>query len=314
MAMTTQELVNYYANLLILQYLGKSKAYATVQTQVTPVILPQVTIQQVAFSAVPASGNFKLTYNSLSTANIAWNANSGAIQTALRLLTGLGSVTVTGTALTQNIVVTFTGVNAVALPLTVTASTLLTAGAVAVTATVTETDVTLPIAVQNAFNLTVGSTLAVGAQLDVLGKYTGVSRTGQGFTSVITLNDSDFMQLIRLAIITNSAASDLGTIQSLIQQFFAGQMLVFDYQNMRMSYLVSSAIGSQDLVQLFITEGLLPKPMGVQLSITSYTPIITSFFGFRTYDVATLNAKPFNTYDAYVLTWTWLSYANGVGV
>ena len=145
---------------------------------------------------------------------------------------------------------------------------------------------TLPLTLQNAFNLT-GSNIAAGKQLDVLGKYAGVFRSGNGFTGPITLNDSDFLQLIQLAIVTNNEGSDLSTIQSLLNRFFPNEIFVFDYRNMRMSYLISSTIGSQNLVQLFVTEGLLPRPMGVQLSVTVYAPIINSFFGFITYDNAT---------------------------
>lgn len=311
--MTTQALVNYYANLLILQYLQHERAYATVQTQVTPVIMPQATIQQITFSGVPASGSFKLEYDGELTSTLSWNSSAAAIQTALRLLTGLGSVTVTGSLASQSLVVTFLGVAGVALPLTFGLNTLVTSGTVAITPTITETDVILPLAVQNAFNLN-GADTAVGAQLDILGKYTGVTRSGNGFSGPITLADDEFLKLIQLAIVTNSAQSDLATIQSLLHEFFPDEILVFDYQNMRMSYLISSSIGSQGLVQLFVTEGLLPKPMGVQLSVTVYTPIITSFFGFRTYDLPQLNAKPFNTYDNYNLTWSWLTYADGVGV
>ena len=316
--MNPLQLLTYYANLLILQYLQKPKAYATAQAVVTPSLLPQTTVQSISFSGTAASGSFILNYtpfgvnqSTLSTTAIAWNASAATIQGLLRALTGLGSVTVTG-SIAAGLVVTFTGVPPVAPLLTVTSNSLQTSGAVAITLTVAETDVTLPLTLQNAFNLT-GSNIAAGKQLDVLGKYAGVFRSGNGFTGPITLNDSDFLQLIQLAIVTNNEGSDLSTIQSLLNRFFPNEIFVFDYRNMRMSYLISSTIGSQNLVQLFVTEGLLPRPMGVQLSVTVYAPIINSFFGFITYDNATLNAKPFNTYDSYTTTWTWLSYSSGVG-
>lgn len=223
---TTQELINYYANLLIIQYIGKAKAYAHIQTLVTPVVMDQ-----------------------------------------------------------------------------------------------------LPLSVQNAFNLT-GS---VGVQLDVLGKYIGVKRSGYGLSGQpITLNDADFLKLIQLALLTNSAQSDLNTIQSLLQIFFAGELFVFDYQDMRMSYFINSSIGSPDLIQLFITEGLLPKPMAVQLA----APILNAnlkFFGMLSAKdvekwaiqnsltitasanaVATHdNISPFNTAAAPIIG-EWLSVKLGV--
>ncbi len=312
--LTTQQLVNYYANLLILQYLQKPNAYASIQTQVTPIILPQVSIQQITFSGVAASGHFTLSYGTLTTGTLNWNSTATNIQTALRLLSGLSTITVTGSIASESLIVTFTGVAGVATQLVFATNSLLTAGAVSVVPTILETDVTLPIAVQNAFNVT-GTSPAVGVQLDVIGKYAGVSRSGFGSQGqAITLDDADFTTLIQLATVTNSAGSSLATIQALINQFFPGEILTFDYKNMRMSYLVNSSIGSQDLIQLVITNNLLPKPMGVQLSVTVYKPIINSFFGFRTYDLPQLNAKPFNTYDSYITSWTWLSYTDGVGI
>lgn len=207
--MTTQELIDYYANLLILQYLGKAKAYATIQTLVTPVIMDQ-----------------------------------------------------------------------------------------------------LPTQVQDAFNLT-GVNLAVGAQLDILGKYQNVSRNGFGFEGQpITLDDDDFRSFILMATIRNNAGSSLAEIQDLIHTFFPEQMMVFDYQNMQMSYLVAASIGSPELIQMFVTEGLLPKPMGVGLSVVIYAPVITEFFGFRTYSLPAMNSNPFNTYTDYQTDWPWLSYAD----
>lgn len=208
---TNQELIDYYANLLILQYLGKLKAYATIQTLVTPVIMDQ-----------------------------------------------------------------------------------------------------LPTQVMNAFNL-IGTDGATGVQLDVLGKYAGVTRNGYGFTGQpISLSDADFLTLIQFAIIKNSAGSSLATIQDLLHQYFPDEVLVFDYQNMQMSYLISSAIGSQDLIQLLVDQGLLPKPMAVGLSLVIYAPVITTFFGLGSYELPAFNNSPLNTYADYQLDRPWLSYSDAV--
>ena len=66
--MSTQDLINYYANLLILQYIGKPKAYATIQTLVNPVVMPQVSVETLSFSGIAASGTFVLAYNGNNTA------------------------------------------------------------------------------------------------------------------------------------------------------------------------------------------------------------------------------------------------------
>lgn len=176
----------------------------------------------------------------------------------------------------------------------------------------------LPMQVMNAYNL-IGDNPAVGAQLDVLGKYAGVVRTGQGFNGLISLDDADFLTFIQMAIIKNNAGSSLATIQQLLNQFFPGEVLVFDTQDMSMSYLVSSTIGSQDLVQLFVTEGLLPKPMGVQLASTVYVPVINAFFGMTDASFYQLtrqiqpNASPFNTAQSYQADWPWLNANDAIG-
>lgn len=227
--MTNQQLINYYANLLILQYIGKPKAYATIQALAAAVIMNQ-----------------------------------------------------------------------------------------------------LPILAQNAFNM---DGTAIGSQLDVLGKYAGVTRNGYGLTGQpIILNDSDFFKFINLAVLTNSAGSDLSTIQTVINNFFPGELFPFDHKEMRMSYLINSTIGSQNLVQLFITEKLLPKPMGVQLAAPIYSSNLKFFGMVSAKDVAAYaaqnsvsisaaanalatanNISPFNS-AALPISGTWLSAQLGVAI
>lgn len=227
--MTTQDLINYYANLLILQYIGQPKAYATIQTLVTPVIMDQ-----------------------------------------------------------------------------------------------------LPALAQTAFNM---DGTAVGAQLDVLGKYAGVTRNGFSVGGVpISLSDADFSKLIKLAIVTNSSMSDLNTIENLLEFFFAGEIFIFDHKTMRISYLINTTVGSQDLMQLFLTEGLLPKPMGVQLSAPIFNSALKFFGMVSALDVKTYatqnsvsitaaanaaalanNISPFNT-AAAPITGVWLSAQLGVAI
>lgn len=304
--MSTQDLVSYYCNLLIKQYLGKPKARATIQAQITPVLMPQVTVQTVTFTSTPTSGNWVLSYGSQTTSSLAHNISASALQTALQLLTGLGSVTVTG-SITTGFTITFLGVPPVALLLEVSTNTL----SPAVVPQVTETDMTLPLAVQNAFNLT-GPNIAVGVQLDTLGKYAGVSRNGYGTGGQpIALGDSDYLTLIQMKIATNNQNASLETIQNYLYTFFPNQVFVYDYQDMRLSYVISSSIGSTNLVEMMITNNLLPRPTGVQISSTTVIPDPTKLFCFRTYRAACVGT-PFNTYSSYNLTWKWLTYGEGV--
>jgi hypothetical protein len=149
----------------------------------------------------------------------------------------------------------------------------------------------LPMIVQNAYNVD----NAIGVQLDVIGKYAGVVRT----YGSITLGDDDFRTLIRIAIIKNSANSDLYSIQKLIYDFFPGTIYVFDYKGMRMSFYLDTSLGSADFAQLVVSQGLLPLPMGVTLSSTIYGPNVGHFFGFSSYENPAHNASPFSTYERY---------------
>lgn len=168
----------------------------------------------------------------------------------------------------------------------------------------------LPNDVQGGFNVT-GSSIAVGAQLDVIGLYAGVVRTGTVNGVQITLSDADFTTLIQIAIIKNYGGSSLAFITDLIYQFFGTGIAVYDHKTMRMSYLISSAVGSQDLVQLMVTEGLLPVPMAVAVAVV-YAPVINMFFGFRTYEAPAVNVTPFNDYVGYHMDWPWLDYADTI--
>lgn len=167
----------------------------------------------------------------------------------------------------------------------------------------------LPLLVQGAYTL--GT--AQGIQLDVIGKYAGVGRNGYALNgSPITLSDSDFISLIQLAIIKNKSDGSLYNIQNLLSLYFPGTILVFDYQNMQMNYFFNSSIGSQSLAQVFVSSGLLPRPLGVQLGSAIYAATINNFFGFRTYQLPGYNVVPFNAYTSYSLLSPWLSYSNAV--
>lgn len=166
----------------------------------------------------------------------------------------------------------------------------------------------LPVEVNNSFDVD----SAVGVQLDILGKYVGVVRSGYSSGKFILLEDDEFRQFIKLAIIKNQSHSDLKTIQDLIYKFFPGNIIVFDYLGMRIGYYFDISIGSQDLVRLFVAEDLIPKPMGVSLASTVYAFDIFSFFGCSSYIIPARNVSPFNDYQAYAYGTPWLSYRDDI--
>lgn len=160
----------------------------------------------------------------------------------------------------------------------------------------------LPNQIQNAFD----PLTAIGAQLDILGKWAGVSREGFSFSGPMVLDDEDYRKIINLKIIKNNSGSSLADIKDLLQLYFENTIRVFDYKDMSMSYYVSSAFGSQELVEFFINKDLLPSPMAVGVGSIIFHPTL-KFFSFRTYR-AESRGFPFNTYANYNEDWPWLTY------
>lgn len=300
---TTKELVEYYVNLLIKQYRDKPKARATIAAQATPIIMPQTTVQEIQFREAPGAGAFVLSYNGVTLSAINWNDSSSTIQTLFRAQPGLDDITVTGAISDLKLVVTFIGVPTVAELFELVSSTLDTGSPILI-----ETDETLPLAVQNGFNLT-GDNTAVGVQLDILAKYLGVKRTAAYNQSQITLSDDDFLTLMLFAARRNTMGSSLADIWQLIEDFFPDQISVYDYRNMFMSYFIDSAIGSQDLPRMLLAQDLLPRPMTVGLSVI-YAPFNpNSFFAMRTYTTdQPAGSSTMNTYTNYETDKPWLSY------
>lgn len=112
------------------------------------VVIPfSLAVQEISFSAVPASGTWELSYNGNTTSSLAFNApatGGSSVQAALQALSGLGAVTVSGNE-TAGFVVTFTGVTN-PLPLLVATNSLLDSGSAPVTITIASTE-TLDVAI-----------------------------------------------------------------------------------------------------------------------------------------------------------------------
>lgn len=163
----------------------------------------------------------------------------------------------------------------------------------------------LPVQVQDAFD----PLTCVGDQLDIIGKYVGVSRVGNTLMGPITLEDDDYRQLIKMVIIKNNSGSSLATIQSLLSANFPGQIFVSDNTVMGLNYVLVNSLGTDDLLEIIVTGGYLPRPMGVEVSATIVPDFEYPLFKFRDYNSAT-TGSPLNNYAFYQLTYPWLSYAD----
>lgn len=155
---------------------------------------------------------------------------------------------------------------------------------------------------------------STGYELDVIGKYQGVSRTGYTFTRQVTLDDESFRILIQMAIVKNNSNASLIDIDDLINKYFGADLKVFDFGKMRIGYYISTAIASSDLVEMLITQGLLPKPAAVSLTSTVRYPVLNKFFGYSSVKSGVNpNNSPYNTVDNYNLDWPWVSVKYTIG-
>jgi hypothetical protein len=125
-------------------------------------------VQDIAFSATPDSGTFKIAYNATETIALAFNASASAIQTALRNALQKTGLTVTG-SIAAGLTVSFlgdTGLRPQPL-LTITANSL-SASSVAVTATVTQDTAGVAQGTVDVLAQATGPTIATAGTLTVI--------------------------------------------------------------------------------------------------------------------------------------------------
>ncbi len=165
----------------------------------------------------------------------------------------------------------------------------------------------LPLALLPAFNLAT----AVGQQLQFIAEGIGAKNYGYNLSGqYVTLPDSQYRLLLAAVQGKNYLVATTAAIQSYVAQYFSGILRVKDELDMRMSYqvLVSSI---PNWVALFISQGFLPRPLGVALSLTT----TVSFFGCITYSNPTPAAwvKSACTYSAPVTSsFPILLYSDGL--
>jgi len=134
----------------------------------------------------------------------------------------------------------------------------------------------LPLALQKAFDIQT----AVGQQLDYLAKPIGAKRSGYTLSGQwVTLGDSDFRLLLQAAGAKNFLRATTKAITTFVSQFFQGLLRVTDNLGMHMTFTYLSSLGSHIWIELFISQGFLPSPLGVS---AGEVIIGTNFFGFRT--------------------------------
>ena len=158
---------------------------------------------------------------------------------------------------------------------------------------------------------------AIGVQLDILGKYLGSDRivTGTAFTrdffglvlygdtapfdhepyikygdetpdvqyrryedsvqSLFSLNDTEYRFVLKLKLIQNYSNASNKQIDILLDEFFGENVIFTDREDMTISYIFQDNV--ERLVTIAQSEGLLPKPAAVGLSVT-FVPDINNIY------------------------------------
>ena len=136
----------------------------------------------------------------------------------------------------------------------------------------------MPLALANAFDVTT----ATGQQLQFLAQLVGCVNNGYNLSGqFVTLTDAQFSLLIQAKGAYNRLRGTTQAIQNFIAQYFSGILRVSDDLNMKMTYTFLIPLNSLPWVELFITQGFLPRPLGVRMGTIIYPSGV--YFGFCTY-------------------------------
>lgn len=144
----------------------------------------------------------------------------------------------------------------------------------------------------NGFNLDT----AVGKQLDILGKYIGLSRIVKvkiGSPETTVLTDDQYRLLLQLKLVCNTSYSATSQIRNALYQLFPDDIRVFDNRTMEMEYQLSERFDG--LENVITAEELLPFPMGLGFNVI-IVPDLLQLYGYYGYDG--LNNNP-NGYSSY---------------
>lgn len=144
----------------------------------------------------------------------------------------------------------------------------------------------------NGFNILT----AEGKQLDVLGKYIGLSRNVKekvGSTGSIVLSDDDYRILLQLKLVCNTSYSATSQIRNALFQLFPNDIRVFDPRNMTISYELSTRFNN--LLNVIAAEELLPFPMGLGYNVV-VVPDLLELYGYYGYDGVN-NPNGYSSYD-----------------
>lgn len=134
----------------------------------------------------------------------------------------------------------------------------------------------------NAFNVDT----AVGVQLDAIGKFLGIDRSG--------LSDDDYRLLINFKIVVDNGGHSMKDIDNILYEFFGKDIVCHNNQDMSLTYILVNEYSN--LIPVILANNLLPMPLGVGISIINRVNLPDLIFGFKRGNVLT-EAIGFSTKD-----------------
>ncbi len=209
------------------------------------VILSEVSVQTLAFSAVPTSGTFQISYNSNLSAEINWDDSAQTIQANLQAnVPGLEDVQVTGSIAGGLLTLYLNGVYGVALPIS-TANNTLSPATVITPATVSVGEKFVQVLQRTVdlvsyFGVMPNQTLAVIGKVDLLAAAAFIQSQNTLMGFFVSYNVADIMpggmlDLLRSGSFTQSRglyygdSSNGGLNASLMMAAYAGRGLSVDF-------------------------------------------------------------------------------------
>jgi len=129
-------------------------------------------------------------------------------------------------------------------------------------------------------------------------------------SSFSDLTDDEYRYLLRFKIVLNNAGSSLYDIQNLLYDFFGTDVICFDLKNMTITYTVLES--RSYFVLLAVTQGLLPKPMGVNLAGVFEVEDPEKLYGFQDYTFNAGNELGYSDYLTGFNGYQWFSYEDKI--
>lgn len=155
------------------------------------------------------------------------------------------------------------------------------------------------VAIRDGFNIDT----TVGKQLDIIGKYTGISRALYS-----SLSDDDFRTLVKFSIAKHYTNGSLKEIDTVLYNFFSDKIIVFDNYDSTMIIEYDSSL--EAIVEIAKTNNIVPKPAGIGLTLTVFTDVVNGIWYTR---VTIQNSNLSITYDnpAEIIIGSDASYDSG---